>query len=603
MHRIFIFLFIISANAYASKALVPVGMSCAKLFEGSKQNNLVTKTERPTLPAVISAVRYEMIVEAMKSYFHKQFAADQTYRRAHFSSDQISDMLKIGIPKQEVAAEIRETLQEQLLEMSKIHPIKLLPKNTAPRTPVVEDVYNPQISINEFVDYYNLNTEREAVTKILSFNEQYGTYTARPIEVLKAAMFTGQSDLAREAFIQSFRFNDMDDLVNLGIETGNNEMLMQLGRIGIARYLLFDRNQNYLHLDALLEIKGKDKEKAVAMLLNFSDVLRGHEMIDTETSVNNYQELGRRSEYLERSIDALIAASTLIGRTKRDSTSSRRFVETTDKKILDRVRGIIKTVLEEKRTFTVDLYKAAVLLNDPQVSKSLSDHYMKIRYDVDKKEREFVKERFPTAHARRALTFSILSGDFQHTVILIKEILKDLNLKEFAHLRNGYRFYGEDYITLGLKNINLDGLVLHLDQLLKDESLDKSQREFLIVMRKSVEEAKDQASKNELNLDSDMFVSKERDTFSHTKRLISDQLNKDHALKDSPSLWYTFLKATSERDVKKLEAVYNKMMAEGLADQAIEVAFSIAVIESGGDTTELFMGLENKTAVPRLENK
>ncbi|MES2769882.1 MAG: hypothetical protein V4596_12115 [Bdellovibrionota bacterium] len=594
MNKAIILLALVLTSPYAKAS-----KECSSLFL-EKSISLIAQPKSESHPAIVSETTYEMIINAMRRDIEQGFQSPR-----YFRVEPIQQLLKMGLSREEIAAEIRQDMENELREMAKVSRIHFeLPAKPAPQVSMVENVLNPKVSIVEFIEYYNLRAEQTVVTNILNYRDTFANDRANPIEILKTAILTGQKDLAREAFIQSFRFNKLNDLVELGIETGDNDILMNIGRISITKFLLFDRNQNYLQdgLNALLEVKGTHRKQAESLLIDFVDILKSPEIFKNEDSVGNYGEKGNKAFYLELALKALKSASTLTGRIPRDSISYHRFVETRDQRILSRMREIIKMGQNMNSSLGLDgTYAVLAILKDSKLTESFANNHLKIRFMPQESASDLIKERLPKLHANRAIKYALLTADVQFVRNVIKEIMTNDPMDKAPSLRDGIQLFDEGAIIL--KSVTSPSkYVALLGELAKDKSLTLGQLEFLKNTRKNLIQDLRGVNKEKPNLNTDLFVTHEYDMFSHHKQVIESFIkNEDPAFKYQ-GLWAEFNEASRQRDIQKLKIVYQKMMSQGRGLDAVYAAFTIAVLENGGNINTL-QALEKARSNRQIEKQ
>lgn len=589
--------FLIILASVVVHSLAHASEMCVQLF---KNNNLaVMSAAKSGLPDVISKPTHNMIVAALKRDIQQGFE----YSR-HFRVEPIEQMLKIGIPREVVAKEIREGLKNELSDMARVSTQVLeLPVKTPPKVSRAENILNAKVSIEEFIEYHKLEAESAAVTKILNYNDFSRHEGVNPIEVLKAALLTGQKDLAREAFIQGFRFNKLSELGKLGIETGNNEILMNIGRISITKFLIYDRNQNYLKdgLDALLEIKGLEKKQAEALLIDFVDILKGPEILRNEDSVSNFGDRGNKLQYLEIAFTALKSASELTGRALRDSVSYDHFVQTRDQRIISRLREVVRLSYIESPLGLGNGFEAVAILKDAGLAESLSTHHLRTRFTPDRSASKVVQENWKKINTRRAVEFAMLTGDTQVIKRVIKEIFESDRMDESNNVSGGVKLFSKD-MTLLKSVTGVNRIIRLLGDLAKEKNLDPQHLKFLENTKKNLIEDLRSAAEKKPDLKTEVFSNSNRDLFRHHRDAIEHALTKSESGDQDAGLWRGFVEATRQRNIAKLKIIYQKMMTEGRGLDAVYAALSIAVLENGGDINTI-KSLQDASYPRQIENR
>lgn len=551
------------ASFAANDPLPSKSTSCSSLLDASPRQNTLQ----------ISSATHDLITAAMEKDFTQRY-----------SYEPIRQLRQMGASQVDLETLTRSPLRETLDRIGGRQPRLKLAMVSLSQAVADPNLLNPGASITEFEAYFKLESERVAVSQIIEFGDSPTEDYGMAVESLKIAILSGQKDLAREAYLQCFRFNNFNELTALAVETNNDEVLLQVGRLSIARYLFYSRSSNYLNdgLEALVEIQGPLKVQAVELLLSFSDLITSGSIMENVGQVRTPLLKVNQSQYYGNALSSLLSAGQLVGRFRRDSRSYHYIMKFSDERIKDRVRKLINKSLDENVTLgSIDLINAISALGSTGYAKSVATRIFNQRNRLAMVGDEPRQALRAHSIAHLSLSVAMLSGDPSFIRQHLQRVIQDIS--EISQ-----PFYLLDNVAF----IPFETLMLVQDfivQLLDQADLNKIQREYL---KESLAELiYDQNRKESLNPTlhrEGMFL--RQDTFRHYFKSIKFALEHPSGYQ---GYWGRYLNAVNARDKDALRAVYNDMMKDGRAMDAVYAAIALAALESGEDLVLLWRALTN----------
>jgi hypothetical protein len=360
-----------------------------------------------------------------------QFAKAVDYYRSR-NPQRAVELEALGLPKDQVLKLIGRVLKKDLAILEAEGPTLSLFHDQAYRHNSMATI-SPK-SLDAFSERYDLSPERLTTSSLLGYRGSWAV-GVRPEEAMKAALMTGDRELISRSFRQALKYGHVSELTAIAAETKNNSALIELGRLGVARYLFFDRNLNWLGdgLRSFSEVTGEDKKQVEQMLFDLYDLMRSPAIVENEAIVRIYDKAGEVSNYESDAIEVLISTLPVARRTRGDSSARFEYLyqRTDDPRYVDRVEKLLVDSMKKGRKISaiagaiVYIKNSATLL---RIARAAEAYSRQVPLTFDERDRYlFVKGAMRVARDAFAM-----SGDLGEIQAYMNRVLAD---PRFQHER------------------------------------------------------------------------------------------------------------------------------------------------------------------------